>query len=74
MFIRTLFNSKDSHMFYKNDLTIWFFNWAIILMWTPTHNNTRTIENKISFSITNAISGKRPVHLKIGKVLNPKYI
>ena len=63
---------SDSHGYYKYDLTIrlWFIH--ILIMWKPTHNNSREVEHYCSFQMYNG----RTYHLiykkRFGRVLNPR--
>ena len=59
-------------MFYKHDLSIYAGQLTMLAMWKPTHNNTRTTEHRLSFSIY--YDCKTVVKWHFGKVLNPKYI
>ena len=65
---------SDNHLFYKYDLYIrlWFIH--ILIMWKPTHNNTREIERYCSFSVFRRVNYNTMLKIHIGKIKNPKYI
>jgi hypothetical protein len=62
---------SDRHLFYKYDLFITVLGFSLLLMWKPTHNNSRYVERYCS--IMGYSPTKRLFKFRFGKVPNPKH-